>query len=202
MSANIRTKSTTTTRARVILATVAALTINAVLAAGLLGMGSHSSASSGGPSALVVKAQDDCEPASFNAALGAGTCVGDGDTTLDELVGQLLADRDAHKWRFSRTHHKVKNGGHIVVPNEGGEFHTFSEVAEFGGGCIPALNSLMGGLTPVAECEPEAAPGVPLAFVTTGVPAGQSITVTGLTRGVHRFECLIHPWMRSTITVR
>jgi hypothetical protein len=25
--------------------------------------------------------------------------------------------------------------------------------------------------------------------------------VSGLTVGIHRFECLIHPWMRTTVVV-
>jgi plastocyanin len=29
-----------------------------------------------------------------------------------------------------------------------------------------------------------------------------AITLSNLGRGVHRFECLIHPWMQSTVTVR
>ena len=31
---------------------------------------------------------------------------------------------------------------------------------------------------------------------------GQSYTVTGLSKGVHRYLCVIHPWMKSTVTVR
>ena len=67
---------------------------------------------------------------------------------------------------------------------------------------IPVLNGLLGGLPLAPECKPEVAQGVPLAFVTTGVPPGGELTVKDLDPGVHRFACLIHPWMRSTITVR
>lgn len=31
---------------------------------------------------------------------------------------------------------------------------------------------------------------------------GQGRTLRNLTPGVHRYECLIHPWMRSTVVVR
>ncbi len=183
---------------RMLVAIAGALAVNAILAGGLL---AAAGSSSKGTSPVVVEAQDDCEPATFNAVLGPGACVGDGDTTFDSLIGQLIADQDAPKWRFSREHHKIKQGRGLAVHNSGGEFHTYTEVAEHGGGCVPELNHLL-GLSPVAECQPEAAPGVPLAFVTTGVPAGGHLDVTGLGRGVHRFQCLIHPWMRSTITIR
>ena len=42
-------------------------------------------------------------------------------------------------------------GGTLAARNRGGEVHTFTEVATFGGGCIEALNDLL-GLTPVPEC--------------------------------------------------
>ena len=74
------------------------------------------------------------------------------------------------------------------------EFHTFTEVAAFGGGCVPELNALL-GLTPVPEC---AIPGI---FFTTGAPPGAVVTTGALAAGTHRFMCLIHPWMRSTAEV-
>jgi hypothetical protein len=38
-------------------------------------------------------------------------------------------------------------------------------------------------------------------FGRTGVAAGGELQVGPLGSGVHLFECLIHPWMRSTVTV-
>jgi hypothetical protein len=72
---------------------------------------------------------------------------------------------------------------------------SFSEVANFGGGCIGFLNGLL-GLSPVPECA-----GFPGGvFGATAIPAGGTLTVT-LAPGIHRFECLIHPWMQTTIDV-
>jgi hypothetical protein len=34
------------------------------------------------------------------------------------------------------------------------------------------------------------------------MPPGARLTVAGLHPGIHRFECLIHPWMRSVVEVR
>ena len=69
-------------------------------------------------------------------------------------------------------------------------------MANFGGGCIAALNTLL-GLTPVPECA--GFPGG--AFGATLVHAGATVTTVALPPGVHRYECLIHPWMQTTVTV-
>jgi len=34
------------------------------------------------------------------------------------------------------------------------------------------------------------------------VEQGATLDASGLAPGVHRFECLIHPWMRTTVVVR
>jgi hypothetical protein len=142
-----------------------------------------------------VVIRDDCEPASFNAAVGPGTCVKDGGTTFSAFVDQLIAQGRAPAWRFAPDHLRLAAGGTLNARNIGGETHTFSEVANFGGGCIGFLNDLL-GLSPVPECA-----GFPGGvFGATVVPAGGTLTVT-LTPGIHRFECLIHPWMRLTAAV-
>ena len=102
----------------------------------------------------------------------------------------------APAWRNAPGQLKLPAGGTIEAYNKGGEFHTFTEVANFGGGCIAEVNALV-GLTPVPEC---ANAGV--LFATTGVAPGDEVETPPLDSGVHRFECLIHPWMRTTVTVR
>ena len=144
-----------------------------------------------------VQALDDCDPATFNAALGSGTCVKNGGTTFSEFIAQLLAQGRAPAWRFAPGQLKLGAGGMLEAHNSGGEVHTFTEVANFGGGCIQALNDLL-GLTPVPECA--GFPGG--AFAATAVPPGGTVTTKPLTPGIHRFQCLIHPWMRTTATVR
>ena len=143
-----------------------------------------------------VQALDDCDPATFNAVVGPGTCVGDGGTTFSEFVAQLLAQGRAPAWRFAPAQLKLDAGGTLTAHNRGGEDHTFTQVATFGGGCIAALNDLL-GLTPVPECA--GFPGG--AFAATLIPPGGTVTTSPLRPGVHRFECLIHPWMRTTVTV-
>jgi plastocyanin len=144
-----------------------------------------------------VQMLDDCDPATFNAVLGPGSCVQNGGTTFDEFVAQLQAQGRAPAWRFAPGQLKVDAGGTITARNRGGEAHTFTQVANFGGGCIAELNDLL-GLTPVPECA--GFPGG--AFGATLAPPGGTVTTAPLTPGVHRYECLIHPWMRTTVTVR
>ena len=113
----------------------------------------------------------------------------------DAFVGQLKTMGQAPAWHFAPAALTLANGGSIDAYNKGGEFHTFTEVAAFGGGCVPFLNSLL-GLLPVPECSN------PTIFATTGIAAGGELEGAPLTTaGTHRFECLIHPWMRTTVTV-
>jgi plastocyanin len=143
-----------------------------------------------------VQVLDDCDPVTFNAAIGPGTCVKDGTTTFQAFIGQLLAQGRAPAWRFAPEQLRLDPGGRLQANNRGGEDHTFTEVANFGGGCIAALNDLL-GLTPVPECA--GFPGG--AFGATEVEPGATVTTAPLPPGVHRYECLIHPWMQTTVTV-
>jgi hypothetical protein len=142
-----------------------------------------------------VQILDDCDAETFNAVLGEGTCIKDGDVTFDEFIGQLVTMGEAPAWRFAPGHLKLDAGGAITATNRGGEFHTFTEVAAFGGGCVPELNELL-GLEPVPEC------AIPDIFPTTGVPPRTSRTTGPLAGGTHRFQCLIHPWQRTTAQAR
>jgi hypothetical protein len=137
---------------------------------------------------------DDCDAATFNAVIGPGTCITPDGTTFSDFVGQLLSMGQAPAWRNAPGAVKLPAGGSIEAYNKGGETHSFTEVQNFGGGCVAAINQLLGGLTPVPEC---ATP----AFGATLVPAGGELETPALNSGVHLFECLIHPWMRTTVTV-
>jgi hypothetical protein len=79
-----------------------------------------------------------------------------------------------------------------VPPRVGGETHTFTEVVNFGTGIVPLLNAALPAGTPPAQ--PIGDPRF--------VPAGGSLDLGTLAPGTHRFECLIHPWMRVTVEQR
>jgi plastocyanin len=148
---------------------------------------------SASPSHRNVQILDDCDAESFNAALGPGSCVKDGGVTFGEFIEQLLTMGEAPAWRFAPERLGLRAGGTVTATNRGGEFHTFTEVAAFGGGCVDELNELL-GLTAIPEC---ANPG-PL-FATTGVAPRDSLTTGPLAAGTHRFQCIIHPWQRTTV---
>jgi hypothetical protein len=137
---------------------------------------------------------DACDGPSFNAAIGAPVCDRAGGLTFDKFIGQLVQFGMAPAWRFSQRSFVLGAGGTIEAYNVGGEAHTFTEVAAFGGGCVAELNAVL-GLTPVPEC------GDPSLFGSTLILPGGELEVEDLSAGTHLFECLIHPWMRSTVVV-
>jgi hypothetical protein len=137
-----------------------------------------------------VFAMDRCEPDSFNAAVGPGTCVRNGGVTFDNFVRRLNPQDGGHNaWRFSRHDVDLTPAQTVSVSNTGGEEHTFTEVVDFGAGIVPVLNAALPPGTPAAQ------PIGDLNFIA----AGESLQLGALPAGTHRFECLIHPWMRTVV---
>src|SRR6516225_12254031 len=101
-----------------------------------------------------VVALDECDPATFNAPTAAGpdfcknVAVG-ASTTLSDLFAKAAAGTPDPNWDFEPDTVTIKKGTPIIVVNQGGEPHTFTEVANFGGGFVPPLNA---GEAPVPEC--------------------------------------------------
>jgi hypothetical protein len=150
--------------------------------------------------------RDDCDAATFNATFGDGTCIGDGDTTVEEFLEELQEDKEVGSWRFNPDETRLDRGQGTVMESRGGEFHTFTRVERFGGGIIPELNDLTGA----GDTRPECGTPFTLAPNTLSniwVPAGANITgpvagETDLPKGTSKWQCCIHPWMRSEVTVR
>src|SRR5918996_736312 len=146
-----------------------------------------------------IRLLDDCEPTSFNAVLGDGACIGNGNTTFDEFIAELAATQDAHEWRNQPSQAHLNVGRPTSIENRGGEAHTFTLVAEFGGGFIPDLNGISGNPVPAPEClNVPALVFIPAGATEEGPTAGSS----ELPVGTHRFQCCIHPWMRTVIEVQ
>ena len=145
-----------------------------------------------------IRLLDDCEPTSFNQVLGDGACVGNGHTTFDEFIAELAATQDAHQWRNQPSQMHVNVGRPTFIENVGGETHTFTPVAEFGGGFIDQLNGISGNPVPAPEClNLGSIVFIPAGGTEVGPTAGSS----DLPVGTHRFQCCIHPWMRTVIEV-
>ena len=145
----------------------------------------------------VVQLRDDCDPATFNAALGAGTCQRSGTgITLTEFTAELTATGHVAAWRIAPGTLDLNEGVQYAVVNTGGETHTYTEVEEFGGGVVANLNQLSGNAETAPECLDAAS------FDASTVRAGQTIQHTFDERGVEKYQCCIHPWMRQTVVVR
>lgn len=141
---------------------------------------------------------DDCEPTTFNAVLGDGACIGNGHTTFDEFIAELEATQDVHKWHNQPSQAHLNVGRPTVIENRGGEVHTFTPVANFGGGFVLELNGISGNPVPAPEClNFGSIVFIPAGATEEGPTAGSSDLPVGITR----FQCCIHPWMRTVIEV-
>ncbi len=142
----------------------------------------------------VVQILDECDPTTFNAALGANSCVRQGTITLAQFNAELAATQTVAEWRFNPTNFSIRVGQSIQAMNAGGETHTFTEVQNFGGGMVPALNAASGNPVEAPECADLPSNAL--------ISAGSTFTTDRATAvGVEHYQCCIHPWMRATVTV-
>ena len=138
---------------------------------------------------------DECNPPSFNA-IGFGIICEvnfDGGVTFREFDSLLSPAAFGHPaWRFDVPYLEIQPNEKVQVRNDGGEDHTFTQVAVFGGGRVDFLNESLG-----LEARPECA-----AALAPAIRPGDSVQTTGLDEGVHLFQCCIHPWMHAVIKVK
>lgn len=137
---------------------------------------------------------DACDPATFNAAVGPGTCVRNGGMTFQQFLAELTAHQSVGAWHMAPTTLTVGVGQVLAVTNRGGETHTFTEVEEFGGGIVPSLNQLSGNTTVAPECQTLEQED----FVEPGEVYHEDVEEAG----TEKYQCCIHPWMRMTVRAR
>lgn len=140
-----------------------------------------------------VSMMDACDPATFNAVLGPGSCTRQGGVTFDKFIAQLQRNQMAGAWHFASPTVQARLGQTIIATNRGGEEHTFTRVAAFGGGIVPDLNQLSGNPTVAPECtqlDPDD-------FVEPGGTYSEEVD----DGGTLLFQCCIHPWMRTEVHV-
>ena len=147
----------------------------------------------GGHGQRAISILDACDPDSFNAALGAGTCTRNGGVLFDNFIELLRRHHSIGAWHFTPPQASLDVGDVLLAVNQGGETHTFTEVEEFGGGIVPMLNELTGLTTVAPECN-QLLPG-------DFIPAGGSSSETEEEEGVEKYQCCIHPWMRTEVRV-
>jgi hypothetical protein len=173
--------------------------------------------------AKTITMRDACDPDTFNAVVGDGTCIPGqhGNTLFTDFVGELTTDQIAGAWRFNPLLNTtegnfrlarldLRSGDQTTIQNAGGETHTFTRVNKFGGGFVGFLNGLTGNPDPAPECaqmlpdgtlvpQPESASNQ---FVEAGkTEPGPTAGSSALPQGVSRWECCVHPWMRMVVVV-
>ena len=163
------------------------------------------------PQTAQVVALDECDPDSFNAPTRKGGLGSGGTgfchevalsafgfaTTLSDLIDKASKGTPDPGWDFEPDTLRIKEGTTVSVVDQGGEPHTFTEVSQFGGGFIPGLNA------PGEETVPECSGGFAKVKVArTRLLQGSDIQIPGLSKGEHRFQCCIHPWMRVKVEVK
>lgn len=137
---------------------------------------------------------DACDPTTFDAALGAGSCARPGGLSFASFIDQVTSKGEAGAWRFAPGNVEARVGQALLALNRGGETHTFTEVEAFGGGIVPLLNQLSGNTVVAPECRALA----PSDFIPPGGTARDDVEEAG----TERYQCCIHPWMRTTVTAR
>jgi plastocyanin len=133
---------------------------------------------------------DACDPETFNAAVGPGTCSRSGGVRFEDFVAQLTRHHSIGAWHFAPSEVTMRVGQELVANNRGGEDHTFTEVEEFGGGNLQFLNDLVGLETIAPECN-----------AAVVIPPGGSSHETEHEAGVEKYQCCIHPWMRAEVRI-
>jgi hypothetical protein len=158
-------------------------------------------ASSGGAASLsavkgslerLINIEDACDPETFNAAIGPGTCVRSGGVQFGNFLDQLQQHGSIGGWHFGPPSLTMHAGEKFVAINRGGEVHTFTEVDEFGGGIVQLLNDAIGLTTIAPECQ---ALDPSVDFIAPGGTFREP-NDPGEQPGNVKYQCCIHPWMR------
>ena len=166
----------------------------------MLATGNGAAAQENLPNTVQVVALDECDPTTFNGALGPDFCKNvalGASTKLADLFAKAAAGTPDKNWDFEPDVVKIKAGGTLYVSDQGGEPHTFTEVKEFGGGFLPVLNAP--GENVVSECSEGFAN---VAVAKTRILQGSLTVVPNLAKGTHLYQCCIHPWMRVKVEVK
>jgi hypothetical protein len=142
---------------------------------------------------VIVNMHDGCDPDTFNAVIGPGTCVRNGGMKFEQFIAQLTQLGFVGPWHFAPKVANAREGQTFHVTNRGGEVHTFTEVAKFGGGIAEDLNKLAHTPVVAPECLSLAAGD----FIAPGGTFNEDIEE----EGDEKYQCCIHPWMRLTVHV-
>jgi len=135
---------------------------------------------------------DACDPETFDAALhDPNACTRNGGEKFSQFIAELQQTTVAGAWHFAPPEMTAMTGATLDAVNRGGETHTFTRVAAFGGGIVPSLNVLSHNAVPAAECTTLEADD----FIAPGHTYQQMVG----SADTQLFQCCIHPWMRTVV---
>lgn len=191
----------------------AVFSVLAVATASLALAGTAGASDGGG---VVIQSRDACDPATFPVPCHRTDNSG-GVVTFQELLDTVGKKHSHPAWKFTKDHLTVERGTPVAAEfGRGGEVHSFTDVTAtgFGPGCVGLLNRLVFGTDALAPMcgQPDATGvGVNLPKILFGSPAdgipasglfpGHPLTIDTSTPGTRMFQCMIHPWMQTTLTV-
>jgi len=145
-----------------------------------------------------IHTEDNCDPVTFGALCNPNF---HGTTTRAAFTAELTATMRVAAWEYGGGDIRVSAGDSFTVDNKGGETHTFSVVANYGGGRVPGLNTASGNPVVAPECVAGANPANVDIASATGITVTTGAAGTIKTKGTFKVQCCIHPWMRSTVTI-
>jgi hypothetical protein len=185
---------------------VTALALGAATAATLAMTAPAAVADPGTAKQQLMRLRDACDKPTWDTTAGfAGLCTVEAGGVKPQEFLDAIPGGGSGAWWINNRNETINGGDSLVVDNEGGELHSFTEVDRFGQGIVPTFNAAVPNDPPLAELGGESA-NFPTTFVAPNADnpfgAPDSRIVSGLSVGTHRFQCVIHPCMRTTVTVR
>jgi hypothetical protein len=168
-----------------------------------LAVAATAGASSGG--GVTIQSRDACDPATFPPDVCNRTDNSGGVVSFGELATVLPQKLSHPAWKFTKDQVTVKRGTPVIAEfGRGGEIHTFTDVTATGPGpgCIPDINVLL-GFDP-DEIGPACVElgGLGGVIGRDGLFPGVPKTIDTSTPGTRIFECMLHPWMQTVVTVQ
>ena len=121
-----------------------------------------------------------------------GGCLIDGNVERPDWLESVIESGSHPAWRNTPVASAVETGTTLEVVNVGGRPHSFTRVANFGGGILPILNTREDTRIPAPEC---------LAGIVQIGGAGGSVMHTFTGVGEQLYQCCFHPWMRTTMKI-
>jgi hypothetical protein len=147
---------------------------------------------------IPLQLRDQCDPTTFNEAVGPGTCSPTPTVThrvlFPDFVSQLMQNHNARGWFNNPGLVLAAPHSTIDAVNTGGEVHTFTLVKKYGGGIVSLLNGLAGTPDVAPECA-----SMPMSELLA--PGQTDHEALPNTPGRYHYQCCIHPWMKTDVLI-